>query len=93
LPQRLATRVERRFDGVLAAIDRRTGGLALVRRQFGQTLEQLGHLAVLAEVSGLDLLQRIRVVGRRKGGRRGVDYLIEVVHGIHRKKGGLRLLS
>jgi hypothetical protein len=59
LAQRLATRVERCFDGVLGAIDRRTGGLALVRRQLGQALEQLGNLAALAEVSGLDLLKRV----------------------------------
>jgi hypothetical protein len=66
LPDRFAAGVERRFDGFLGAIDRRAGGLALVRRQLGQPLSNSVIWPLLPR-SGLDLLKRVRVVGRRKG--------------------------
>jgi hypothetical protein len=84
--------MQRRLDRLLDAIDRRANELALVRRQFRQSLEQSGNLAVLAKEGSLDLLKRVRVVGRREGERRVLDDLVEILHGLP-KKGGSRLLS
>jgi hypothetical protein len=86
LPNCLATKVEGRLDSILGAIDRRARGFSLLGRQFGHTLEQFSDPTALAKVNGFDLLKCVRVVGHRKGSRRCLDNLIEVVHGSPKKR-------
>jgi hypothetical protein len=80
LPNRFAPSVERRFDGVLGAIDRCPGSLSLVGRKFSEAFQQFGNAAALAEIGGLDLLKRVRVISGGKGARRCFNNWIEVVH-------------
>jgi hypothetical protein len=67
--QRIAPCRQRRLYALLGDVDRRAGALALLRRQFAQTLEQRGQRALLAEVARLGVLQLGRFGGGGKIGR------------------------
>ena len=89
--QRLAARVEGRFDGLLGLVDGGATGLLLVHAQGGHAFHQLGHAAGLAEELRLGVLQ----IGRRGGTGKAVAGALNQVAkvfggggGTHRCSGG-----
>ncbi len=86
LRNRFATLVERGLDGALGDVDRSTGSFLLLGRQLAQALQEFGNLAALAEKTGFDLFQRVRV-GNGSESRLGfANDLIEIVHGLRTNK-------
>ena len=77
---RVAARVERGFDRFLGAVDGGAGGLLLFGRQLAEALQEFGDLARLAEVAGLDLLQRVGVVRCGKGAAGFIYDCVEIMH-------------
>lgn len=66
----------------LGLVDGGTGRLALFRSQFAQPLQQFGDLTTLAQITGLDLFQGIRVLGGSKSRKGFADDLFEILHGL-----------
>jgi hypothetical protein len=60
---------QRRLYALLGDVDRRTGALALIRRQLAETLEQCGERTFLAQVARLGVFQLGRLGGGGKVGR------------------------
>jgi hypothetical protein len=67
----LTTFIQCIFNGCLGDVNCRTSGFFLFRRQFAQAFEKFSNLTALAEETGFNLLQCIRV---RNGSERRLGF-------------------
>ena len=76
----LAPRCQRRLNGLLRLVDRRSAALFFIHRQSRHALHQLGDATRFAQKLGLGVFQIGRGGGLREAGASVVDQCVQLVH-------------